>query len=238
MTRTANIEGSRRRAVRMDRDERVSSIINVARSCFCEFGFQGVSVADISERLGISEATIFKYFPTKRDLLNQVIEHWYGELFGDYSKDLAVIEGARDRLRYLLWKHLCVIQEYPAMCRLIFNEVRSQPGYPESPLHRMNHRYTQLLIDVVREGEASGEFRSGLPVELLRDVIYGGIEHHVWTFLYGDSELDPEVTANELTALVCGGLLSSPGETPERGQADLARLVNRLEGLVNRLEEQ
>lgn len=216
----------RQRASKMSRDARVAEILAVARERFCDQGFAAVSVADIAQRVGISEATVFKYFPTKRELLGQVIEHWYGDLFGDYSRELEVIEGARNRFRYLAWRHLCTLREDPAMCRLIFTEVRSQPDYARSPTHRMNLRYTGLLMDVIREGAKSGEFRTDLPLELMRDLVYGGIEHHAWRFLYGSGRLDVEKITEQLVDLLCNGIFAAP---PARPDDRLPELVERLE---------
>lgn len=226
---------SRPRASRMASDDRVQEILVVARDVFVAQGFDATSVAEIAVRLGVAEGTVFKYFPTKRDLLNRVIEHWYGELFGDYTKDLSMIRGARDRLRYLVWRHLKAIRDWPGMCRLVFTEVRSQPGYSRSPVHRMNLKYTELLVDVVREGIASGDFRSDFPPALLRDMIYGGIEHHVWGFLYGRALLEPERSADQITDMVCGGLEARAAAAGAAAASDLAAIATQLEQVAARL---
>lgn len=230
--------GTRPRASRMPPDERMTEILSVARSVFSSRGFHATAVTEIAQQLGIAEGTVFKYFPTKRDLLNQVIEHWYGDLFGDYTKELSVIHGARNRLRYLIWRHLRTIGDWPGMCRLIFSDVRSQPGYSKSPLHRMNLTYTGLLMDVIREGIQAGEFRAGLPLELLRDLVYGGIEHHAWGFLYGSGTLDAERSADRLTALICGGIEAATGHETATAPQQLAELTGRLEQVVATLRRQ
>lgn len=215
----------------------MSEILGVARQVFAARGFHATTVTEIAQTLGIAEGTVFKYFPTKRDLLNQVIEHWYGELFGDYAKELTAIHGARARLRHLVWRHLRTIGEWPDLCRLIFTDVRAQPGYSQSPLHRMNLRYTGLLLDVLRDGMRSGEFRADLPLELLRDLIYGGIEHHAWNFLYGRGALDVDGTAERLTELVCAGIQPAAPRTRKKASArPLSDLVDRLEQVVGDLK--
>lgn len=223
---------SPKRASKMSRNAREAEILSVARDRFCQHGFGAASVAEIASHSGVSEATVFKYFPTKRDLLNKVIEHWYGELFGDYSKELSVIDGARNRFRFLAWKHLCTIRDEPAMCRLIFNEVRVQPSYKRSPAHRMNLRYTGMLTEVIEEGCAQGEFRSDLPVDLLRDLVYGGAEHHAWRYLYSGGRLDVEKVADQLVEILCAGISQA---AHAGSQDDLPALVERLEVVASSL---
>ncbi|TDU30974.1 TetR family transcriptional regulator [Panacagrimonas perspica] len=223
------------RAPRMDRDARIADILVAARETFLSRGYHAAAVSEIARTLGVAEGTIFKYFPTKRDLLNKVIEHWYGDLFGDYSKELGPIQGAKNRFRYLVWRHLCTVVEWPEMCRLIFTEVRVQPDYAQSPLHEMNHRYTGLLVDVVREGIRSKEFRQAVAPELIRDLVYGGIEHHAWRFLYGNGELDPKRVADQLTDLVCGGVQAEKASTVSLDTRKFAELTATMERAVNTL---
>jgi len=223
------------RAPRMDRDARIADILVAARQTFLSRGFHAAAVAEIARALGIAEGTIFKYFPTKRDLLNKVIEHWYGDLFGDYSKELGPIQGAKNRFRYLVWRHLRTVAEWPEMCRLIFTEVRVQPDYAQSPLHEMNHRYTGLLVDIVRQGIRSKEFRADASPELIRDLVYGGIEHHAWRFLYGNGELDPKRVADQLTDLVCSGVETGKASTVSLDTRKFAELTATMERAVNTL---
>jgi len=219
----------------MSQDARITEILAMAREVFAARGFHATAVTEIAQRLGIAEGTVFKYFPTKRALLNQVIEHWYGELFGDYGRELSMIDGARNRFRYLVWRHLRTIGEWPDLCRLIFTDVRAQPGYARSPLHKMNLKYTGLFVDVLRDGVRSGEFRAGLPLELVRDVVYGGIEHHAWHYLYGNGRLEPERSADLLTDLVCGGLEASLATSADTSLAQIGELADRLESVAKTL---
>ena len=75
---------------RLTPDLRISEIIATTREIIREKGYEGVLTPEVAQRCGISEATIFKYFPTKRELLRTVTEQWFGEV-------LDQIEGTDDR---------------------------------------------------------------------------------------------------------------------------------------------
>ena len=220
----------------MPSDERISEILAAAREVFSTQGYHGASVSDIAARLPVAEGTVFKYFPTKRDLLNQVIERWYSDLFGDYTKELSGIQGARERFRYLVWRHLRTIAEWPGMCRLIFSEVRSQPDYARSPLHRMNLAYTGLFNQVLEDGVRNGEFALRVPIVLVRDLVYGGIEHVAWGFLYGQRKLKADQLADQITDLVCGGIEPAPQREPALERASLDELGERLDRVAAALK--
>jgi len=53
--------------------ERKASIIAVASSLFAQKGFNGTTTREIARTAGISEALLFKYFPTKRALYAAII---------------------------------------------------------------------------------------------------------------------------------------------------------------------
>ncbi len=196
----------RERGVRQPRAQRVGGILEAAREVFCKKGYDNTAVSEIATRLGVVEGTVFKYFPTKRQLLLKVLERWYEEMFGDYARDLAGVREPRERLRLLVWRHLRSVRENPQLCRLMFREVRSGPDYPGSRLHGLNRRYTQLLMGVIADGVKAGAFRDDVPLPLLRDLVYGGIEHHTWNFMSGRGELDIEAVADRIAAVICDGI--------------------------------
>ncbi len=215
----------------MGRDERMIHILAEARQHFARHGFQAAVVSDIAKGAGVSEATVFKYFPSKLDLLNSVIESWYSELFRDYSKELAFVSGARERARFLIWRHLNTLHGDPQMCRLMLSDVRMQPGYEKSVLFRMNQRYTGLFMQVIRDGVSEGVFRDDISVELIRDMVFGGMEHHAWSYLFGKGSLDVEAVTHQLTSAICAGIESA---APASDQAQ----VRRLSGIAANLQKE
>ena len=218
--------------VRLGREERVEHILLAARDVFCEKGYEQAAVAELAARMGVVEGTIYKYFPTKRELLLKVLENWYEQMFGDYARLLNGVSGTRARLRFLVWRHLKTVQEYPQLCRLMFREVRSEQDYHGSELHAKNRRYTQFLLDVIREGVEAGEFRRDVPPALLRDLVYGGIEHHAWGYMQPAAKrvrgvLDVDAVADQIVAVLGEGISAT---------GDLRQDVQRLREVASRIE--
>ncbi len=131
---------SGRRRERLSRAERVADIMRAARTMFCEQGYAETSTAQIAAQAGVVEGTLYRYFPTKRDLLIKVVEAFYEGIFADYERQLQGVRGTWNRLRFLIWKHLSVIHGDPAMCRLIVHELRPGPQYRQSGVFRLNQR--------------------------------------------------------------------------------------------------
>ena len=216
----------RRRGTRLPRLRRESDIIVAARAVFAECGYEDASMAAIARRAGVVEGTIYTYFDGKRDLLNTVLVRWYEGMLADQADALAGITGLRNRLRYVVWRHLRTVATEPGLCRLFFLEVRSAGGYPDSELYALNRGYTRAAVQVLQEGIASGELRSDAPLRLVRDVVFGAIEHHTWQFLSGRGALDVDALADTLSDLVLDGVRV----------AEAAPVIERLEHLAHRLE--
>lgn len=212
--RPGRSNGDRPHSRRLGREQRVDEILIAAREVFCAKGYEGAAVSEIAARMGLVEANVYKYFGSKRQLLLKVLNNWYDGMFGDYATALDGVIGTRARVKLLVLRHLQSVKQDPRLCRLMFREVRSEQDYPGSSLHAQNRRYTQLLVDVLKDGIAAGELRRDASPALLRDLIYGGIEHHAWAYITAAAEggggrrrgsLNPERLADDIVDLVFAG---------------------------------
>ncbi len=219
---------------RPGREQRLSDILQAAFTAFSEYGYEQTAVSDIAASIGIVEGTIYKYFPSKRELLLKTIEHWYAELVGQYEQDIRGIAGPSNQLRFLIWRHLKTVVDHPRLCRLMFREVRSEQDYLHSDLHQLNKRYTGLLMTVIAQGAEQGVFKQGLSLTLIRDVVYGGMEHHAWNFICGRGSLDVDAVTEALIQLIKHGIAAVPAVPTSDGDR-LKPVLERLEAQVNRL---
>lgn len=220
----------KRAVVRLPRAERMHQIESAARVLFHNRGYTAATISEIAAAAGISEAAIYKFYNNKRDLLHTLLKDWYMGMLDDFYEKLAGVQGARAALRLIIWQHLKSIKESPDLCRLFYSEVRSLPDYYETELYELNRRYTLVLIDVVKKGIASGELRSDTSPVMVRDVIFGAIEHRVTPFLMERSSIDIDEMTNQLCALVFNGICA-----PEAGK-DMDVLLARLEKVADRLD--
>jgi len=189
------------------RMRRAAEILAAAREVFLEKGFDRSSVSEIAAQVGVVEGLVYTYYPSKRDLLNAVLRGMYEPLIADLEDKFSRLHGVRSRMRFLIWRHLRVYVEEPNLSRLVLHEVRTGPEYFQSVLHDLHVRYTAFLIRTVEEGIADGELRADTDVELLRSMVYGGIEHRMWGTLFGRGSVDVEAMADRYTAMVLGPLL-------------------------------
>ncbi|MFN8626175.1 MAG: TetR/AcrR family transcriptional regulator [Candidatus Binatia bacterium] len=223
----------RARAARRTPAERSAEILAIALEVFSERGYENTPVSVIADRLGVVEGTIYKYFESKRQLLGKVLVHWNRGMIEEYVKHLPGIKGTRQRLRYVIWRHVQTIRERPVLCRIMFSEVRAEFDHAQAAFYEENRVYTRFLITVLEEGVASGEFRKDLPLELVRDMVFGCIERHSWNYMWGRGGLDVDTIVDQIVAIICDGILAPNRTVAVRDDSDrLAGLVQRLENLL------
>lgn len=224
----------RRQVFRLSRERRVADIMEAARQVFQEKGYEDALLSEIAERADVVEGTIYRYFENKRDLLVKVIEHWYETMLSDYDRSLTGIVGTRNRLRYMIWRHLSTIHNEPALCQLMFQHLRVGPDYLQTAVFQLNRDYTRRTLDILIEGIDAGEFRSDIPLKLVREMIYGCVEHRTWAYLRGEADFDPDEAADAIVDLVVRGLRLGPDGEPNTDAATdrLERVADRLERLV------
>ena len=228
------VRKSRRRPVaRLSQDQRISDILAAAREVISAKGYEGVTMAEIAERANIVEGTVYRYFKNKDDLLMQVAEEWFTEIYADRI-EVGAFSGTYNKLRYLIWHSLKTVAEGRSFSRYLMMEVRPRPDYKETALYEINREYTSEIRKLFREAIASGEFKSGVPERLLRDMVFGTIEHSTWRFLRGEGDFDHEELADEITMVVYQGM-SAQASKDDRIDA-IDAVVSRLEAVAGRLE--
>ena len=224
MTPTRLNSRSARGAARLAPDLRIAEIEAAAREELAEKGYQNFAPAEVARRCGVSEATIYRYFPTKRDLLIKVAEDWFEEMLA-VEPEIARHAGVVDRLRHVIRHSLWVISNQPALSRFVLQELRPDPSYRSMRIFHLNRRFTANVVKIVDEAVATGVFRPGVSSVLVRSMIYGAIEHQTWSYLRGEGDIDVEAAADGIASLICHGMAMTPLADAEL----LAPTVSKLE---------
>ena len=224
---------ARRATSRLPRAQRVGDIEAAARVVFARCGYAGASIAEIAAEAGVAEGTIYKFFESKRHLVVRVIEIWYGQMMAEFDKNLQGIRGVRNKIHFIVWRHLAALTESPELARLCANEVRNGGDYYQSELHELNRRYAHVFVEACREGVSNGELRAATPIAIVRDLVFGGIEHHIAPMLYGKGTIaaDLRESADAIVDTVMGGILTR--DTQPLVPDDVLR---RLDNAACRLE--
>lgn len=211
--------------------ERAHDILAAARDVFAEHGYERASIADIAARAGIVEGTIYKHFDSKRELLYRVTAEVFEPLLVRLTAEVESIDGAQNRLRFLVWRQLDHLTAHKGLSRVVIRAVRPHDDQYRDTVVGLQRRVSQLVAKILDDGIAAGELRADAPVKMVRDTLLGTVEHLVWKAVNSDAAFDARAAADQLVDVVLRGTAPSapaPGAS-ERLEALAARLENLLE---------
>jgi TetR/AcrR family fatty acid metabolism transcriptional regulator len=196
--------------------DRRESILAAASRVFSQKGFQAASITEIAQAAGVSDGLVYKYFANKRDLLISALTAFYERVITDLERQVQLGKTFGDRLRLLVQTHLGVFVRDTGLCRLFISEVRVATDYPGSAIQTLNKRYTAILIGLVREGIRSGEVRPETDPRVVRDLLFGAVEHMAWRHVTTRQALDCDRLAQQVTAMIVNGIAASKPTTRRR----------------------
>tara|TARA_B100001113_G_scaffold215324_1_gene176595 strand:- start:2645 stop:3286 length:642 start_codon:yes stop_codon:yes gene_type:complete len=158
------------------KDARPPEIIRASKKILEEKGIKGLSMMKISKAAGVSEATLYKYFNDKNDLLNQVYIDWAEPFIEKMEADIRDISDLHSSLLFIAIRYLEGMKSAPKLHIILFRELRWN-NYIGSPIHEMNKRYSSLIKKVFDRGVDNKEILSSTNFNIFRDQYLGGLEH-------------------------------------------------------------
>jgi AcrR family transcriptional regulator len=216
-------------AWRRRKDHRQTEILEAARRLIEEEGAASTSMLRIATAAGVSEATVYKYFDGKQDLVNQVLHDWAIPFIERLSAELEHVTELRSRLVLIAIRFLRSFDETPKLHRVFFQELRWS-NYRGSPIHKLSQRFADTLVTTINQGIALGEIRPDTDPALLRDMLFGGLEHIGMRTNLAGRAVDVEAVASQCVDMILLGSLVRPTGN------DMSSELTRLSALVDRLE--
>lgn len=159
------------------RKERVRQILRAAAEVLAERGFHATNLDDVAERLDLTKATLYHYFPSKQALISACIEQLGSEVTERLETLAVTLNGTpRQRMRVLLREQATVLlQDYPETARLFL-----RPGpWPEphnAQIKKLRTRHNDVFRRTIEDGVRVGEFRI-TDLDIALHCIHGALDN-------------------------------------------------------------
>ena len=171
--------------------------------------FSSITTQQIAATAGVTEALIYKYFKNKRDLLYQVLEGQFQQFIKQSEADLSGAGTQTERLRAIILSMLRNYDRYRVFARILLLEVRNTPSFYESRAYGLVKHHSNLVLQIIEAGVASGEIRGDIDPLSIRRTILGAIEHNFLSALIFNRPLAPIAIADDICRIVFTGILNS-----------------------------
>jgi TetR/AcrR family transcriptional regulator, cholesterol catabolism regulator len=201
---------------------RAPEIMEAAARVFAQRGFHGATTQDIADVLGIRQASLYYYFPSKEGALELVCLQGVAGYY-DVAKGIASGPGAAaDKLTRLIKSHLAPLADRSDFVQVFLNERQHLPTESRQRVGKWSRGLERVFQDVLREGVRRGEFRPDLDTRLAMLGILG-MANAVANW-YRKEEAAIERISAEFARLVLDGVKKQPKpRSPIRGTRRFAR---------------
>jgi AcrR family transcriptional regulator len=133
------------------------AILTAAAEVISERGVQNTRISDVAERAGTSAPGVLYWFPSKEELLAEALTFSDDRFYDSLTEEIEGLGSATERLTRL-------VELWPAdgdgetvlWMELWVRSLRD-PKLAETR-QRLDRRWREALAEVIREGQASGEF--------------------------------------------------------------------------------
>jgi AcrR family transcriptional regulator len=184
---------------------RQSEILDAAAKVFAERGYHGASTQDIADVLGIRQASLYYYFPSKEIALELVCMKGVEGFFEAASEVAAKKISASEKVRGLVEAHLAPLLDRADFVKTFLNERQYLPPLSRKKVGKLSRAYEKVIEKVIAEGVAKGEFRKGLDPRLMTLALLGMCKSVAAWLGKDDGYAVPEI-AEEYARILLGGI--------------------------------
>lgn len=213
-------------------ERKLQQILRGAARVFCEKGFEGASVRDISRATGVSLSGLYYYFKSKQELLYLIQHHTFTSVVSQLEKRLAGVQDPSERLRTLIRNHLDYFMSHPVEMKVLSHEDEALEAPYRKEVVALKRRYYELARSIFEDLRRQGVARPLNPrVAVL--TLFGMMN---WVYTWHKSRLDPGAAslAETIIQIFLSGIAA---ESAPDGVPELAKRRRIAPGLPSQARE-
>jgi AcrR family transcriptional regulator len=196
-------------------DRRLGKLLRHAARIFCEKGYEGASMRDLSRAAGMSLAGLYHYFDSKEDLLYLIQKHTFRTIIERLQERLKEAEGSEQRVRIFIENHLEYFLANKEAMKVLTHEDETLKNGRGAEIRTIKREYYKICLDLLEElrREKGLEFSGRLAVLGLFGMI-----NWIYTWHNPRVDLDAGELAREMSNLFLRGVLN-----PAKNKRKMAR---------------
>jgi AcrR family transcriptional regulator len=162
---------------------RQQEILRAALRVFARDGILRARIGDIAAESGMPVSSIYEYYSSKEELAYEVPLKLYGLFFSEYAEGVATLTSARARLKYYLWLSVDFARRNPDWSRTLYLEIWPSVLVNDTAVQDAIDDYARLVIRLIRQGEARGEWPPVEDVYQIATILNGSVSQLIISWL-------------------------------------------------------
>lgn len=153
------------RAPRRAVGDKREAVLGAALELFVERGFHGTTVPEIAERAGVGAGTIYRHFPSKEAVVNELFRQHKQLLTARVLRDFPIDAVAREQFK-ALW-HRMAQYAVDEPLGFAFLELHNHRSYLDAESRAIEARIREFGIGFLAAAQRRGEVRNADPMVLI-----------------------------------------------------------------------
>jgi AcrR family transcriptional regulator len=185
-------------------DRRLSEILIHATNVFCEKGYEGASMRDLSRASGMSLAGLYYYFESKERLLFLIQKHAFTTIVQRLKSRLDGVSDPERQIRVFILNHLEYFLANPAAMKVLSHEAEALKNGFASEVAAIKRQYYRICVGLLDQlkSECGVEFSTRIAVLSLF-----GMMNWIYTWHNPRVDADAENIAREMGDIFLRGVI-------------------------------
>jgi TetR/AcrR family transcriptional regulator, cholesterol catabolism regulator len=181
---------------------RRAELTRIAARLFAEKGYQGTSLADLAEAVGMQKPSLYHHIASKEDLLWEVASDGAAAFHAALD---AVPERAPavEKIRLALRTHLAVVAGQLEVATVFVREWRYLEGERRERFLAERRRYEDRIRELFREGVEGSELRTDLDTSTAALLFLSAAN---WAYTWLRPGTDTDALADRVFAVLLDGM--------------------------------
>ncbi|HTD97917.1 MAG TPA: TetR/AcrR family transcriptional regulator [Mucilaginibacter sp.] len=189
----------------MEKEEIVEAVLER----FMQYGIRSMTIKKLVEPLGISTKTVYKYFNSKEELLEECLRVLYTGYFNEFN---AILSGKDNPVNTLLIIFRSTLGKDFGVSHAFFHDLNYY--YPElqnAAINQTRENYGSLMIPLVKDGIEQGYFNDFIIPEIALSGIATLYTSITRSDNYKGFELSPYELFKNLVEIYMRGMCTEKG---------------------------
>jgi TetR/AcrR family transcriptional regulator, cholesterol catabolism regulator len=205
---TARVPARRHRATAVPAtrfDRRLAQILTHATDVFCEKGYEGASMRDLSRASSMSLAGLYYYFESKERLLFLIQKHTFTTIVQRLKSRLEGVTDPEQQIRIFILNHLEYFLANPASMKVLSREAEALKNGFASELAAIKREYYRICVGLLDDMKSDRGLRFSTRIAVLS---LFGMMNWIYTWHNSRVDADAEQLASEMSDIFLRGVMT------------------------------
>jgi AcrR family transcriptional regulator len=186
-------------------DRRLAQILTHATDVFCEKGYEGASMRDLSRASGMSLAGLYYYFESKERLLFLIQKHTFTTIVQRLKSRLEGVNDPEQQIRIFILNHLEYFLSNPASMKVLTHEAEALKNGFASEVAAIKREYYRICVGLLDELKRDRALQFSTRIAVLS---LFGMMNWIYTWHNSRVDADAEQLASEMSDIFLRGVMT------------------------------